>query len=167
MIHEQFSITQGVRPSCESRTANHDFVACHLICCKREMKSISSALFHRRCASSLLEACQKRPPSTETIRRILDAHPELIRERDKERYLPLHWALRNKPDLQIVQYLIETWPDSIAVQDKYGRTCLHAACLCKAQLAVVEYLIEQWPNACQVQDKDENLPLHSACFKQA
>jgi Ankyrin repeats (3 copies) len=136
-------------------------------CCNREMKSLASALFRRSCASSLFEACQKWPPCAEKIRRILDAHPELIKERDKERYLPLHWVLRNKPDLEIVQYLIEKWPDSITVQDKYGRTCLHIACLCKASLSVVEYLIEQWPNACQVQDKDGYLPLHSACFKQS
>ena len=80
---------------------------------------------HRESTSKLLRvACRKRPPSLDEIRRLVEEHPDWVREQDRFWRLPLHDACESEPTLEVVRYLVELYPESVNVKDSDGHVPL-------------------------------------------
>jgi len=121
--------------------------------------------------------------SWETIRFLVQAWPDAIREKDSMGYLPLHYACRYgctdieiellnractvKSSLTVIQRLVRAWPDAVRVQDEVGRLPLHVALRFGCTADVVQFLVHAWPESCQVSTRNDMLPLHFACGHQS
>ena len=49
----------------------------------------------------------------EVIEAILEEHPEALRQRDEEGYLPIHYAIMHVLPPHVVRLLLEAWPGSV------------------------------------------------------
>jgi serine/threonine protein kinase len=89
------------------------------------------------------------------------------RQKDKDGWLPIHLALKDKVSAEIVVKLLALYPEASrekSVADPTGRFPLHLACANQAPLSVVSALMNQYPEAVRIKNENNGLlPLQIAC----
>jgi ankyrin repeat protein len=100
-------------------------------------------------------------PCIETLKLVIQAHPEGASTRRGVGRLPIHYAVfYDQPTLEVVKYLLEVYPAGAQTTDVYGRLPLHYAVdRSRPHLAVVQYLLSIYPNAAFARDTNHRLPL--------
>jgi ankyrin repeat protein len=88
-------------------------------------------------ANPIIEAMENRE-SLEVIRAIIDAHPAMLRQRNRAGYLPIHWAIDEVLPPEVVRTLLDRWPDSVLERTAYRARYLpaHLACLRASEIVV-------------------------------
>ena len=76
--------------------------------------------------NALHEACDYPPNWSEAIR-LAAEEEELLREKDGDEYLPLHYACFNSLTLEVAKALVGPFPEGVLVKGKNGRTALDYA----------------------------------------
>ena len=76
--------------------------------------------------NALHEACDYPPNWSEAIR-LAAEEEELLREKDGDEYLPLHYACFNSLTLEVAKALVRPFPEGVLVKGKNGRTALDYA----------------------------------------
>jgi ankyrin repeat protein len=110
----------------------------------------------------------------DVIREIVDDSPELLRRRDDDGYLPIHYAssqIRTN-GLAYVLCLLEMWPESARERTDSVSGFLPAHLICMdpgnengddgSVLDMVRAVVMAYPHALEERDNDGNLPLHLA-----
>jgi ankyrin repeat protein len=120
--------------------------------------------------ASSLSASQQQQNHIETARFFIEEWPGSLRERDENRRLPLHRALRNRrAPLELIRLLVQSCPETVRERGgppEQWTFPLHDAVTTKRKrprkLAVVQFVFEAWPNAINARDAAGRLPLHVA-----
>jgi ankyrin repeat protein len=112
--------------------------------------------------------------SGDVIRRLVEAEPHLVRERDEEDgSVALHLAVRHG-SLGTVTFITDTWPQALQELDDRGRLPLHRAAdhdrvafsrvrgYVHEFAEIVQYVARRYPPALRIPDSDGYLPLHVA-----
>ena len=76
--------------------------------------------------NALHEACDY-PPDWPAAIRLAEEEPSLLREKDGDDYLPLHYACFNNLTLAVARALVRPFPEGVLVKGKKGRTALDYA----------------------------------------
>ncbi len=76
--------------------------------------------------NALHDACDYPPDWPEAIR-LAEEEDELLREKDGDDYLPLHYACFNNLTLPVAKALVRPFPEGVLVKGKNGRTALDYA----------------------------------------
>ncbi|MCC6796201.1 MAG: ankyrin repeat domain-containing protein [Candidatus Hydrogenedentes bacterium] len=120
--------------------------------------ALVAAVLFSGCEESIHDAALK--GDVETARRMLDANPQLINERNKLGKTPLHQSLTGGND-EIIKLLIERGAD-VNAQDNTGLTPLHIAAWWSVT-ARAKILIDHGANVNAI-DKFGDTPLHTAAM---
>jgi ankyrin repeat protein len=129
----------------------------------RELLTCVVSLCGSTCGTEELQnACSEQPQRLDTIRSLVRRCPEVVKTKDVDGWLPLHFTCSNNARLEVVQYLVEQWPEAVKKTTVNGSLPIHLLCSNNAPLEVIQYLVEQWPEAVMT-TKDGWLPLHYAC----
>ena len=88
--------------------------------------------------------------------------PETAKEKDKNGYLPLHYAVWYSTSEAVVKAVLAAHPEASKEKDKYGYLPLHYAAQSNTSEAVVQALLAAHPEASKEKDKYGYLPLHLA-----
>lgn len=107
-------------------------------------------------------ACKK--SSLETIQRIHELHPHLIRQPNGNQELPVHFAISGMQEPAIVGFLFQAFPESIVARDQNGRLPLHVAMGAEEpQLWLVELLMKCYPTAIHTPTNEGKYPIQLLC----
>jgi hypothetical protein len=119
---------------------------------------------------SSLSPSQQQQNIMKTARFFIEEWPGSLRERDDNRRLPLHRALRNRrAPLELIRRLVQSCPET--VRERGGPSeqwtfPLHDAVTTKRKrprkLPVVQFVFEAWPDAINARDAVGRLPIHVA-----
>ena len=96
-------------------------------------------------------ACLLRAP-VEVILKLIDAHPDGIRAKEKCGLYPLHLACQQNLCFSTITCLFELFPDAAVTQDEFGRLPIHHACVNDVSLQTIEYLLKAYPEIRNMKD---------------
>ena len=100
---------------------------------------------------------------TEQVSLILKTCPEAVRVRDKEGFLPLHWACYHGAPLEVLRLMVETWPESVRDTISQDRLPLHLACRANASVDRIQFLVSKYEGSLEKPTTQGMLSLHYAC----
>ena len=89
--------------------------------------------------NALHEACDF-PPAWEEAIRLAAEEPDLLRLKDGDDYLPLHYACFNNLTLEVARALVAPFPEGVLVKGKKGRTALDYAISQGCDPTVLDFL---------------------------
>ena len=99
--------------------------------------------------------------SLETVRFLLDEHPESVQVADNKGRTSLHVACRYS-HITLLKALLEFDPELVRLTDNNGRTALNYACECSRSVRTIASLLERNSDITAA-DENGDLPLHKAC----
>lgn len=117
-------------------------------------------------------ACKKSSTSLETVKLLVDAYSESVRELDRDlngdTVYPVHWACNGLPDTaDSVRYLLTAYPEAALLRiPKHfgGEYLLHTLVRVRGPLDIVRKVVDIFPRALQQRiGHDMCCPLHFAC----
>jgi len=85
--------------------------------------------------------------SIEEVKEILQKCPEAIKAKDKDGYLPLHYALWENNSDNVIYLLFEKYPQAAKVKKNDGWLPLHCALRWKASDKIIKMLVNANPEA--------------------
>jgi len=123
------------------------------------------------------ETCSFSPESCQTVKRLLQDHPEAARVYSNlHGGYALHLACRKQAPLEIIVALANPFPEALQICQKLDGICdnfddhemcplQHALCNAKASFDVIRFLVSQWPGALQLPSEGggAHFALHVAC----
>ena len=120
---------------------------------------------HRACAWG------KRGDTADTIQYMLELDPELINAEDRRRYLPIHYATRNR-GTKSIELLLKYDPDAASKKTNDGNQHLplHLACMHSANLSSIQVLYDAYPEGNTGRQLDfahlnwNEIPTNTACI---
>lgn len=101
-----------------------------------------------------------RNDSVESIRALVQASPELLREFVRDDTLPLHVAVSTVvPCLPVVELLLTAYPEAVRTKTlKDGYLPIHLAVV-RAPVSIVELLLEKCPESMKAASNNGKIPL--------
>ena len=111
-----------------------------------------------------LHHAMRHDASPETVRYLLDGHPEHVQVTDKDGRTPLHVASR-RSKLTAMKVLLEGIPELVRVSDNNGRTALHRACQCGRSKNTIAFLLDGNMDLIEMSDNKGRSILHAACCR--
>jgi len=70
--------------------------------------------------------------STGTIKFLIQAWPDAVREQDDHGYLPLHYACERGFTYDVLRNLVECWPMSVRIRTRSGALLLRLALISRS-----------------------------------
>lgn len=106
-------------------------------------------------------SCREHYTPLDTIKLLLNAHPQSALYQDLNGCTPLHIALIHSRSLEVIELLVESYPRSLRMVDINGKTPLHIACssASKTPLQIIEFLVKKYPEAALQKDINGKTPL--------
>ena len=143
----------------------------HLIFCfTNDYDLIESIWFHPAMISKQdhdgwlpLHHAMRHDASPETVRYLLDGHPEHAQVTDNEGQHPIHIACRYGCDVSTIAVLLEGIPELVRVSDNNGRTALHHACQYGRSGKTIAFLLRGNTDLVEMNDNKGRNVFHAAC----
>jgi len=103
------------------------------------------------------------PTALSILQFMLDIDQTIVRERDGNGILPIHYAALNMKSNEVCKYLINAYPESIRVRTNNGSLPIHIACKYGSRVDTVdtiEYMLDLYSESINARDSDGWLPIH-------
>eukprot|EP00984_Skeletonema_dohrnii_P014151 scaffold5922_cov109-Skeletonema_dohrnii-CCMP3373.AAC.4 len=113
-------------------------------------------------------ACENTHVTLNIVQRLVDAHPDSVRQEDDEGWMPLHYLCDNDElddmvSVEILRLLLEKYQGSVRHVNNVGHLPIHVACGRNSRSPdFCRELIEAYPASARIA-KGAVLPLHCAC----
>ena len=123
---------------------------------------VAAAVWGETQITSFHVACMH--SSLETIKKIHEFHPHLIRHSNAHQKLPLHYAIFGMQEPPIIGFLVQVFPESIVAKDENGFLPLHMAVAAEdPEMWLIKILMKCYPTAIHIPTNDGKYPIQILC----